>query len=111
MGTCIMTIIESNPRQLVLRSGSTTVTLDKHNRKATMQRRVLFWSRKPIERQLSEIAEIKIGAQVDRASGIEVCKAILVMTAGDGWALTAADKQDAARKVAAVREFLGMTRA
>ena len=104
-----MNIIDSNSRQLVLRSGSTTVTLDKRTGKAIMQRRVLLWPRKPIERQLSEIADIRLGAQVDRASGVEVCKAILVMTAGDGWALTAADKQDATRKVAALRKFLGMT--
>jgi hypothetical protein len=104
-----MTIVESNPRQLVLRSGSSTVTLDKQTGKAVLQRKLLLWPRKPIERQLSEIAEIRIGAQVDRASGVQICKAILVMTAGDGWALKAADKEDATRKVAALREFLGMT--
>ena len=52
-----MATIESTPRRLVLQSGSTTLTLDKEGGKVSMQRKVLFWSRAPIEKRLAEIAD------------------------------------------------------
>jgi hypothetical protein len=101
-------IIENVPQRLVLQSGSTTLTLDKDAGKATMQRKLLFWSLKPLEVPLSEVAEIAVDAGVDRASGIDVCNTMLVTRAGAAWALSAADKKDAEMTAAALRDFLGL---
>jgi hypothetical protein len=107
-GRPAMPITENTPQLLVLKSGSTTLTLDKGAGKATMQRKLLFWALKPLEMPLSEVAEIAIDAGVDRASGIEVCNTMLVSRAGVGWAMPAADKKDAEKTSAALREFLGL---
>ncbi len=103
-----MTKIDRAPRRLVLQSGSTTLTLDKDAGKATFQRKVLMWAKKPVEAALADIKEITVDAAVDRASGVEVCSTMLVMRDGAGWGLPAADKKDAQAAAAAMHEFLGM---
>ena len=103
-----MTKIERAPQKLVLQSGSTTLALDKSAGKAILQRKLLFWARKPVERPLSEIADVRVKANLDAASGAEVCTTMLVMRGGDGWLLSAADKQDAMAAAEAVRDFVGI---
>ena len=102
-----MPITENTPQRLVLRSGSTLLTLSRDTRKAVLQRKVLFWNLKPLEVPLSEIMEVKLDSDVDRASGIEVCATTLVLASGAGWALPAADKKDAQTSAEAIRKFLG----
>jgi hypothetical protein len=101
-------IVESAPQRMTLQSGSTTLILDKDAAKATMQRKLLFWSLKPTETPLAEVAEIAVDAGVDRASGIEVCNTLLVTRAGAAWALPAADRKDAEATAVAIRDFLGL---
>ncbi len=100
--------IENSPERLVLRSGSTTLTLDKAAGRATLQRKLLFWALKPIEHPLDEVTGTTVDVAVDRASGVEVCNSMLLMRTGEGWALPAADKKDAEASARAVREFLGL---
>jgi hypothetical protein len=100
--------VESSPQRLVLRSGSTTLTLDKAAGRATLQRKMLFWALKPVEHSLADVTDTSVDVAVDRASGVEVCHTMLVMRAGDGWALPAADKKNAEASAKAVREFLGL---
>jgi hypothetical protein len=104
-----MPITERTPHRLVLKSGSTTLTLDKTTGKALLQRKVLLWGLKPVEASLFEISDITIDTAVDRASGVEVCHTMLIMQAGAGWAFPAADKAEAETNAAAMRDFLGMT--
>ena len=87
-----MPVTEEMPRQLVLKSGSTTLTLDKDAGKATLQRKLLIWRLKPIEAPPSDISDVTIDTAVDRASGVEVCHTMLVRSTGEAWALPAADK-------------------
>ena len=101
-------ITESTTNRMTLRSGSTTLTLDKDSGKATMQRKMLFWALKPIEVSLSEVAEVAIDAGMDRASGVEICNTMLVTRGGAAWSLPAADKKDAEMTAAAMRGFLGL---
>jgi hypothetical protein len=108
-GRYIMPATENTPRQLVLKSGSTTLTLDKDAGKATLQRKFLMWGLKPVEAPLSEVADVTVDTAVDRASGVEVCHTMLVMRTGKGWAFPAANKQDAQTKATAMRAFLGLT--
>jgi hypothetical protein len=103
-----MAIVEHTPQKLVLRSGSTTLTLDKDAGKAALQRKFLFWSLKPLELRLPEVGNVTVDAAVDRASGVEVCNTMLVSKAGAAWALPAADKKDAETSATAMRTFLGL---
>ena len=77
----------TGPAAAGLKSGSTTLTLDKNAGKATMQRKLLFWARKPLERPLSDFVQVTIDANVDRAAGVELCSTTLVMRDGSAWAL------------------------
>ena len=101
-------MIESTPQRLVLRSGSTSLTLDKSAGRATLQRKMLLWPLKPIEHPLAEVTRTSVDVAVDRASGVEVCNTVVVMLTGEGWSLPAADKKDAEASARAVREFLGL---
>jgi hypothetical protein len=69
----VMPVTENTPRQMVLKSGSTTLTLDKDAGKATLQRKLLIWRLKPIEAPLSDVSDVTVDTAVDRASGVEVC--------------------------------------
>jgi hypothetical protein len=75
---------ENAPRQLVLKSGSTTLTLVKDPGTATLRRKFLMWNLKPAEMPPSEVARVTIDAAVDRASGVEVFHTMLVMRTGKG---------------------------
>ncbi len=100
--------IESTPQRLVMQFGSTRLVLDKAADTATLHRKTLFWSRKPAEKPLFDVVDMTVDTATDRASGVEVCHAILVMRTGDAWALAENDKKSAQDTVAMMREFLGL---
>ena len=103
-----MPILESTQTRLSIKSGSTTLTLDKTSGKVTLQRKLMFWQKKPVEKPLSEVASVSVDAAVDRASGVEICHTMVVFKAGDAWALPAADKNEAQGNATAIRNFLGL---
>ena len=103
-----MPVTEHTPQRLVLKSGSTTLTVDKEAGKAILQRKLLLWNLKPVEARLSEITDVTIDAGVDRASGVEVCNTMLIMRSGAGWAFPAADTKDAQATADALRGFVGI---
>jgi len=103
-----MIAIESSPQRLLLRSGSTSILLDKGAGTAVLQRKLLFWARKPLERQISSITQARVNTDVDPASKAEISSTMLILREGRGWTLSARDKQDAAAAAVAVREFLGL---
>ncbi len=76
-----------------------------------MQRKVLFWSRAPMSRPLADIVSVHVDANVDRASGAELCSPMMVMRDGSAWALPHTDKKDATETAAAIRDFLGIATA
>ena len=104
-----MTKIERTPDRLALQSGSTTIVLDKKTGEAVLQRKVLFWARKPVTRSLNSIRRVTVDTSVDPASRAEICSVMLLLREGGGWALSARDKQDATAAVATIREFLGIS--
>ena len=83
-------------------------TLDKDSGKASMQGKFLFWARKPNERPLTDIVAVNVDANVDRASGVELCSPMLVMRDGSAWALPYTDRTDATETASVVRSFLGI---
>jgi hypothetical protein len=104
-----MSVTGSASRQLVLTSGSKTLTLDKDADKAILQRKLLFWELKPAEAPLSNVVNVTVDSAVDRASGVEVCHTMLIMRTGEGWAFPAANRQDAQTKATTIRDFLGLS--
>ena len=103
-----MPISESSARRLMLKSGSTTLLLDKDAGKAILQRKFLLWRLRPAEAQLSDISDVTVDAVVDRASGVEVCHTMLILRSGTGWAFPASDKDDAQTSATAIRKFIGL---
>jgi hypothetical protein len=101
-----MPIAESTSRRLVLKSGSTTLTLDKNAGKVSMQRKLPIWRMKPIEAPLSDLSNVTVDTAVDRASGVEVCHTMLIRRTGEAWALPAGDKKEAEINASAIRDFL-----
>lgn len=63
-----MPVVERTPHRLFLKSGSSTLTLDKATDKATLQRKLLFWGLKPAGAPLSQVTDITIETAIDRAS-------------------------------------------
>jgi hypothetical protein len=103
-----MPITERTPQRLVLKSGSTVLSLSKETAKASLQRKLLFWNLKPAEVPLSDIVDVTVDTTVDRASGVDVCSTMLVTRTGAGWAFPCSDKEDATSNADAIREFLGL---
>ena len=104
----MVNIIESTPQRLVLRSASTTLTLDKAAKTASLQRKMLLWALKPVDWPIAEVATVSVDISVDRASGVEVCHTMVIMRGGEGWALPASDRKDAETSAHSIREFLGL---
>lgn len=103
-----MASVENTSQRLVLKSGSTTLILDREARQLTFQRKILIWQKKPLEAALSEVSDVSVDTAVDRASGVDVCHTMIVFRDGHGWALGAADKKQAQANATAIREFLGL---
>ena len=101
-----MLILENTQTRLSIKSGLTTLTLDKMSGKITLQRKLMFWQRKPVEKPLSDVVSIAVDSGVDRASGVEICHTMVIFKAGDAWALPAADKNEAQGNATAIRDLL-----
>jgi hypothetical protein len=104
-----MPIAENTAERLILKSGSATLTLSKEAGKAILQRKFLFWNLKPSETLLSEVSEITVDANVDRASGVEVCSTMLILRTGAAWSFPATDRKDAQTTADAIRRFLSFS--
>jgi hypothetical protein len=102
-----MPIVERTDQRLMLKSGSTTLTLDRSTNTATLQRKLLLWALRPAESSLSDVIDVRTDVAVDRASGVEVCHSMLVMAGGQAWAFPSADKNDAEANTSALRQFIG----
>ena len=100
--------IESTPQRLVMQSGKTQLALDKAAATATLHRKMLFWSLKPLTKPLSDVVDVKVDTATDRASGVEVCHLVVVMRTGDAWAIAENEKKDAQDAAKVIREFIGL---
>ena len=78
-----MANIESTHRKLVLKEASATVTFDKDSGKATLQRKFLFWNKKPVEFALSEIDDIAVKSDKDSLSGASIYHSVLHRRSGE----------------------------
>ncbi len=103
-----MAKIETMARKLVLKEGSQTLTLDKDSGKATLQNKVLLWSKKPVEFALSEIDDIAVKSDKDGLSGATIYHAVLHRHTGETTILTTEEAKDAAATVKTLRGFAGL---
>ena len=103
-----MASIENGTNKVVLKDGSTTLTLDKMAGKAVLQRKLLFWDRKPLEFPLADIDDIAVTANKDAASGAVLYHSVLHRRSGETTVLTADSEQDAEATVETLRRFVGL---
>jgi len=104
-----MAIVENTGKKLVLKSGSTTLSLDGAAEQMTLESKVLFWKRAPAHAAFKDVAEVKIEEVHDPASGAEIYNTMVLLKTGKGgWALTADTKKQAEAEIAAIRKFIGM---
>jgi hypothetical protein len=103
-----MAKIEDTPRKLVLKQGSTTLTLDKDSGKATLQQKILLWNKKPVEFALSDIDDIAVKSDVDGMSGASIHHSVLHRRSGEITVLTTEEATDAAETVKKLRGFVGL---
>jgi hypothetical protein len=103
-----MARIEETPNTLVLTEGATTLTLDKAARRAKLQQKVLFWSKKPVEFGFSDIEDIAVTSVKDAMSGAPIHHSILRRRTGEVTALTTGEAADAEATVQRLRSFVGM---
>ena len=102
-----MAQIDITPRKLVLKSRSTTLTLDKDSAKATLQQKMLLWNKRPIEFALSEIDDIAVKSETDGLSGAKVYHSVLHRKTGEVTILTTEEAKDADETVKKLRDFVG----
>ncbi len=103
-----MAIVENTAQKLMLRSGSTTLTLDNAAEQMTLESKVLFWKRAPTHAAFKDVADVKIEQNHDPASGADIYGTMVVMKSGGAWAVPADTRQQAEAEVAAIRKFIGM---
>ena len=103
-----MANIEATPNKLVLKAGSTTLTLDKDAAKATLQKKILLWNKKPVEFALSDIDDIAVKSEVDGVSGAPIHHSVLHRRTGEITVLTTEEAKDAAETVNKLRGFVGL---
>ena len=103
-----MANIESTPRKLVLKEGSTTLTFDKDSGKATLQQKILLWNKKPVEFALAEIDDIAVKSDKDGLSGASIYHSVLHRRSGEIMVLTTEEANDAAATVKQLRDFVGL---
>jgi hypothetical protein len=103
-----MAKIENTTRKLVLTEGSLTLTLDKESGKATLQQKVLLWSKKPVVFALAEIDDIAVKTDKDGLSGATLYHSVLHRRTGEITVLTTGEAKDTEATVKELRGFVGL---
>jgi hypothetical protein len=103
-----MANIQSTPSRLILKDGSTTITFDKTLGSATLQQKILLWSRKPVAFPLDEIDDIAVKSEQDGLSGAPIYHTVLHRRSGEVTVLTTEEAKDAEATVEALRDFVGL---
>ena len=99
---------ENTPQKLVLKEGSTTLTLDKDAGKATLQTKVLLWSKKPVEFAFADIDDIAVKSDKDGLSGATIYHSVLHRRSGETTILSTEEAKDAEATVKMLRGFVGL---
>lgn len=103
-----MAKIENGSNKLVLKEGSTTLTLDKQSGMAVLQHKILFWNAKPVEFPLADIDDIAVKSDRDGLSGANIYHSVLHRRSGETAVLTTEEAKDAEATVKELRGFVGL---
>jgi hypothetical protein len=103
-----MARIDNGSNKLVLKEGSTTLTLDKQSGKAVLQHKILFWNAKPVEFPLTDIDDIAVKSDRDGLSGASIYHSVLHRRSGETTVLTTEEAKDAEATVKELRGFVGL---
>ena len=103
-----MARIDATAEKLVLKHGSTTLTLDTTAGLATVQQKLLLWNKKPAEFRLSDIDDIAVKSDKDAMSGASIHHSVLHRRSGEITVLTTEEANDAAETVKKLRQFVGL---
>lgn len=103
-----MARIENESNRVVLKGGSTTLTLDKAAGKAVLQRKVLFWNSKPTVFPIDDIDDIVVKSEKDGLSGATIYHSVLHRRSGETTVLTTEEAKDAEATVKELRSFVGL---
>jgi len=103
-----MARIDNGSNKLVLKEGSTTLTLDKQSGKAVLQHKILFWNAKPVEFPLADIDDIAVKSDRDGLSGASIYHSVLHRRSGETTVLTTEEAKDAEATVKELRGFVGL---
>lgn len=103
-----MARIDNGSNKLVLKEGSTTLTLDKQSGKAVLQHKILFWNAKPVEFPLADIDDIAVKSDRDGLSGANIYHSVLHRRSGETTVLTTEEAKDAEATVKELRGFVGL---
>jgi len=100
-----MTWIEATLNKLVLKQGSTTLTLDKVSGNATLQQKLLLWRKKPVE--FPDIDDIAVKSDKDPMSGASIHHSVIHRRTSEIAVLTTEEASDADETVKNLRAFVG----
>ncbi|MFO1100282.1 MAG: hypothetical protein U1E81_18970 [Xanthobacteraceae bacterium] len=103
-----MATIESTAQRFVLTAGGTTLVLDKEAGAASLQRKALFWDRKPAVIPLADICKVAVTPAFERSCGFATSYTLLVARSGHHLELPPAAKASAEEAADAIRAFLGL---
>jgi hypothetical protein len=103
-----MANIATESDRVILHDGGTTLTLDKAAGEAVLERKVLFWNKKPVVFPLDEIDDIAVKSEKDAMSGATLHHSVMHRRSGEVTVLTTEPPEDAEATVEALRSFIGL---
>jgi hypothetical protein len=102
-----MARIKVTADKLVLKHGSTTLTLDEGAGKASLQQKLLLWREKPVEFPHSDIDDIGMKSDKAPMSGASIHHSVIHRRTGEIAVLTTEEASDAVETVKKLRAFVG----
>ncbi len=103
-----MARIENASDKVILKEGSTTLTLDKAAGQAVLQRKFLLWNKSPVVFPLADIDDIAVKSEKDAMSGATIYHSVLHRRSGEATVLTTEEAADAEATVKTLRSFVGL---
>ncbi|MEZ5785971.1 MAG: hypothetical protein R3D62_05700 [Xanthobacteraceae bacterium] len=103
-----MATIACTPQRFVLEAGAATLVLDKETGTASLRRKALLWSRKPVTVALGDISGVAIAPAFERSCGVASSYLLLATHSRTELELPPIGKADAEKAAAGIREFLGL---
>lgn len=103
-----MATIECTPQRLVLCIGTATLVLDRAAGTASLERKGLFWNRKPVTIALDDISGVAMAPAFERSCGVASSYLLLATRSRTELELPPFGKADVEAAADGIRSFLGL---